>query len=87
MKQEVLEILVWKHFNQEAMADLDQAKSPRARREVIKTVLGLEKKDWRNKGTLHHVNVMTHSGSIVRYVNHLYSVELEKLELFFRTKN
>ena len=72
MKQEVLEILVWKHFNQGAMADLDQAKSPRARREVIKTVLGLEKKDWRNKGILHHVHVMIHSGSIVRYVNHLF---------------
>ena len=54
MKQEILEILVWKHFNQEAMADLEQAKSPRARREVIKTVLGLEKKEWRNKGTSHN---------------------------------
>ena len=47
MKQE---ILVWKHFDQGAIADLARAQSTRARRDIIDGVLGLGKKEWHNKG-------------------------------------
>ena len=47
MKQE---ILIWKHFNQQVMDDLERAKSACSRRDIIKEALGLEKKDWRDKG-------------------------------------
>ena len=47
MKQE---ILIWKHFNQQVMDDLERAKSACSRRDIIKGALGLEKKDWRDKG-------------------------------------
>ena len=49
MKQE---ILIWKHFNQQVMDDLERAKSACSRRDIIKGVLGLEKKDWRDKGII-----------------------------------
>ena len=48
MKQEPL---VWKHFDQLVLHDLDNAKNAKQKRQIIKSALGLEKRDWNNKGT------------------------------------
>ena len=48
MKQEPL---VWKHFDQLVLHDLDNAKNAKQKRQIIKCALGLEKRDWNNKGT------------------------------------
>lgn len=48
MKQEPL---VWKHFDQLVLHDLDNAKNAKQKRQIIKCALGLEKRDWYNKGT------------------------------------
>ena len=49
MKQEPL---VWKHFDQLVLHDLENAKNAKQKRQIIKCALGLEKRDWNNKGTL-----------------------------------
>jgi len=48
MKQEPL---VWKHFDQLVLHDLDNAKNAKQKRQIINCALGLEKRDWNNKGT------------------------------------
>ena len=47
MKQEPL---VWKHFDQLVLHDLENAKNAKQKRQIIKCALGLEKRDWNNKG-------------------------------------
>jgi len=46
MKQEPL---VWKHFDQLVLHDLENAKNAKQKRQIIKCALGLEKRDWNNK--------------------------------------
>jgi len=46
MKQEPL---VWKHFDQLVLHDLENAKNAKQKRQIIKLALGLEKRDWNNK--------------------------------------
>ena len=50
MKQEPL---VWKHFDQLVLHDLENAKNAKQKRQIIKCALSLEKRDWNNKGDFH----------------------------------
>ena len=84
MKQE---ILVWKHFNQEAMADLAEAKSARSRREVIRAVLALDARDWRNKEKKIEILVDEYMHCYQYAQKHAFSTQFRVFILFRKTLN